>query len=189
MATSDNRICLSTGKGRRIILAVGMWFLAIWFLIWPVAWVVIALVTGEDLWRLGVAPFLWLMVPWFVTRVIRFQTIILDSYSIRRVGFLKDHHMAWPDITGFRHFEQRYGKRHTGTIPMVALQAKGRELIMCPVLCEDPDGHLRWAFEKVEAGEVSLITERVEAQGHPLNRLRWYVPHLVTALVFSLAVG
>ena len=163
--------------------------MAIWFLIFPVAWVVIALVTGEEMWRLGVAPLLWLMVPWFVTRVMRFQTIILDAQSIRRVGFFKDGHMAWADITGIRHFEQRYGKRGMGMIAMVALQAEGRELIMCPVLSADPDGHIRWAFDRVEAGEVSQIRDRVEAQGRPLNRLSWYTPHLITALVLSLGVG
>ncbi len=163
--------------------------MAIWFLIFPVAWIVTAFITGEGLWRLGVATILWLIVPWLVTRVMRFQTIILDAKTIRRVGFFKDAHMAWSDVTGIRHFEQRYGKRGMGMISMVALQAEGRELIMCPVLCEDPAGHIRWAFERIEAGEVSLIAQRVEAQGQPLNRLRWYLPHLITALAFSLALG
>ncbi len=85
--------------------------MAIWFLIFPVAWIVVAFITGEELWRLGVAPILWLIVPWLVTRVMRFQTIILDAKTIRRVGFFKDVHMAWSDITGIRHFEQQYGKR------------------------------------------------------------------------------
>lgn len=186
-AESSLFIELPPHRGRRVVLAFCLWFLGFWFIVFPVAWFVQALVTGEALWKLAVSPVLWVIVPWGITRTMKMETLVLGTQTIRRVGFLRDHVKEWSAIEAVRTFERR--RPRGGPVRLWGLQGKGSELIIAPDVVADRANVLSWALQRATSGNVTEIDERIRSEGVKLNRAKWYLPHVATGLALSLAVG
>lgn len=186
-AESSQFIELPPHRGRRVVLAFCLWFMGFWFIVFPVAWFVQAIVTGEALWKLAVSPLLWLIVPWGITRTMKMETLVLGTQTIRRIGFLRDHVKEWSSIETVRTFERQRSRGRP--VRLYGLQGKGGELVIAPDVVEDRANVLSWALQTATRGNVTEIDERVRSEGATLNRMRWYVPHLVTGLILSVLSG
>ncbi len=181
------RIILPRDRVQRVILGVCLWFLNFWFLLWPVAWVVTGLVTGEGLWRVGVAPFLWLAIVFGLIRVMRFDRVEIGPERISRAGFFRDVSMAWADVRGFE--ERKKYRSRGGPVRLYALLSDSGELLVAPDILVDPERNLRWSLERASKGELRDIEERVRSHGVVHQPWRQWATHVGIGLVLSVGVG
>ncbi|MBO6940658.1 MAG: hypothetical protein JJ863_37135 [Deltaproteobacteria bacterium] len=185
--TTRKSIVLPRHRVPRVILGACLWFLSFWFLIWPVVWLVEALVTGEGLWRLAIAPFIWLAIVWGLVRVMRFDRVEIGPERLSRAGFLRDRSMAWSEVLGFE--ERKKYRSRGGPVRLYAVLSEAGELLVAPDILEDPERNLRWALERASKGELRDIEERVRSLGRERSAWRQPMTHVAIALVLSVGVG
>jgi len=184
---SRKTIVLPRPRALRVILGACLWFLAFWFLVFPVMWTVEALVSGEALWRLFVVPPAWLLIVWAIVRLMRFDQVMIGSEELRRAGFLRDRRVRWSEVRGF---EERMKHRPRGRpVRLYAVQTDGKELLVTPDVVVDPERTLRWCLDRAKAGELTDIDDRVRADGVRFSALPRRLTHLGVALVLSVGVG
>lgn len=185
--TTDAIIVLPRARPIRVVLGFCLWFLCFWFLIWPVAWVVSAIVTGEDLWRLAVAPVAWLAIVAAIVRVMRYDQVHLGAEAISRGGFFRDARMAWKDVRAFQVRHRPRGRG--GSVRLYALMGDQGEVLVAPDILVDPEQNLRWAIDRAVEGKLRAIDERVRARGVSHSPWRRWATHLGVATALSVAVG
>ncbi|MEM9073334.1 MAG: hypothetical protein AAGE52_32815 [Myxococcota bacterium] len=184
---SNEVVCLPPHKARRYLLAGCLWFLMIWLMVWPVAWILQAVISNEGWWRVALAPFVWILAPALVTRIVRVETLIVGTHELRRIGFVRTRSLPWSAIRGHRQWHRRVRNGHR--VRLFTIESDEGELLVAPDVVDDPKGLLSWALAKAAEGRQSEIDERVRKEGQPLRAIRWFVPHLVTALVASVVLG
>ncbi|MBW2461292.1 MAG: hypothetical protein JRH11_06570 [Deltaproteobacteria bacterium] len=188
-APSPEVVTLPPHRGRRVFLGFGLWFLAIWFVLFGVAWVLDAAITGQEVWRVAPAVLILGVTVWVIAKTLRLETIYVGNLEIRRVGVLREHRIKWADVTG-SHWITR---RRRGARPPVRLLmidgAAGQELLVAPNQVGDPTGVLAWAIAEATAGRPEAIDERIRHEGKRPRKNRVFAVHGAIGLALFVVMG
>ncbi len=188
-APSPEVVTLLPHRGRRVILGFGLWFLGIWFVLFGVAWVVDAAITGEEVWRVAPAALILAVTVWVIAKTMRLETIYVGNLEIRRVGVLREHRIKWADVTG-SHWITRPRRRNRPPVRLLMIDgASGQELLVAPNQVDDPTGVLAWAIAEATAGRPEAIDERVRREGKRPRKNKVFAVHGAIGLVFFVMMG
>ncbi len=160
--------------------------MAMWFLLFPVNWIVTAALTFEDVWLAPIGLALIALIVFVIVRCMHMETLLIGSSALRRVGILKTRSIAWAEVTGTEKVT-RVGTRGRRIELLNVIGEKGA-LLIAPHQVADPHRVLYWALDQAKNGKASAIGERVLQEGAELQRWRWYIPHAAVALVLSCAM-
>jgi len=184
-------ITLPPHKGRRVILAVGLWFMAFWIMAFGPGWIVDAAITGEAIWLVVPGALMPFAFAWGIARLMQLETIYISNVDVRRIDFFREKKIDWRDVTGSRWIERRQSsKGRTRTIRLLVIEGRdGKELLVAPHQVSDPDGVLSWAIAEAKAERIAAIDERVRREGRRPPKHKHLIFHSAVGLVIFVTLA